>query len=546
MMESSTSYSTYTDRVDNLFTRWDRLDSPGCALGIIRDGQLFYRRGYGMANLEHDIPITSRSVFRIGSTSKQFTAMCIALLVEGGQVSLEDDIRDYLPEISSFGDTITIRHLIYHTSGLRDYIELMSLAGVGDEDFYTEDELIEMLSRQKELNFAPGDKYLYSNTGYFLLSAIVKRVSGKSLRLYAEDYIFKPLGMRNTHFHDDHKEIVKHLSTGYSPRDGGGFYIDMTTLDIVGDGGVYTTVEDLYLWDQNFYSNILGNGGNDLIHLVQTPGRLNNGDVLNYAFGLELGEYRGLKTIGHGGGYVGYRSEVIRFPEQAFSVICLANLSTFDPGYIVRRVADIYLDECFQEEAKIFGSGNKTFTQPTPRKLKEKAGIYSSPSSGAIIEFFVEDEKLKIEAMGYTLPFVAMSETSFQAMDAPFRVAVTFEKDELEKPWRVYLFVEDEKPEVFESVEVVSPGANQLTEYEGSYYSGELNVSYALLLEGEEIYIQRRNAPKNPLRAGPSDVFWVGEMTFLFSRDHNGQVNGFQLNTGRVKNIRFTKNGERV
>jgi CubicO group peptidase (beta-lactamase class C family) len=196
-------------KVDELLAEWDRPDSPGCAIGVIQDGQFLYKRGYGMANLEHDIPISPQTVFRIASTSKQFTAMCIALLADQGRVSLDDDIRKYLPELSEYERPITIRRLIHHTSGLRDYIELMELAGARDEDFYTDDQVIEMLARQKELNFAPGDEYLYSNTGYYLLGVIVKRVSGQSLREFAEAHICEPLGMADTHFHDDHTAVVK-------------------------------------------------------------------------------------------------------------------------------------------------------------------------------------------------------------------------------------------------------------------------------------------------------------------------------------------------
>jgi len=207
-----------TDKVDELFTVWDTPDSPGCALGIIKDGKLIYKRGYGMANLEHNIPISATTVLRIGSTSKQFTAMSIALLAEQGKISLDDDIRKCLSEMPEYESPITIRHLIHHTSGIRDYLELMELAGRRDDDYYTDDEAIDMLARQKELNFKPGDEFLYSNSGYFLLSAIAKRASGKSLREFAQENIFKPLSMNNTHFHDDHTMIVKNRAAGYSSK----------------------------------------------------------------------------------------------------------------------------------------------------------------------------------------------------------------------------------------------------------------------------------------------------------------------------------------
>jgi len=247
-----------TDRVDKLFSQWDRKDSPGCALGVIKNGEFIYRRGYGAANLEYEIPITSRSVFRIGSTSKQFTAMCIALLEEEGRLSLDDDIRRYLPEMPERKPCITIRHLLHHTSGIRDYLTLWQLSGSRSADFFVDGEVTALLARQRELNFIPGDEWLYSNSGYFLLSQIVKRITGKSMRAYAEEKIFNPLGMSHTHFHNDHNEIIKDRASGYIPEEEGGFKISMTALEMIGDGGIFTSVDDLFYWDRNFTTTALG------------------------------------------------------------------------------------------------------------------------------------------------------------------------------------------------------------------------------------------------------------------------------------------------
>ncbi|NOR13737.1 MAG: serine hydrolase [Candidatus Aminicenantes bacterium] len=351
------------EKVDRLFETWDKPSSPGCALGIIQDGTLIYAHGYGMANLEHNIPITSKSVFRIGSTSKQFTAVCMALLEEEGELSLDDSLRKFLPQMPEYAEEITIRHLIHHTSGLRDYLTLAEIAGIRDDDYFTDAEVVDLLARQKELNFKTGEEHLYSNTGYFLLSQIVKKASGKSLREYAEEKIFQPLGMTNTHFHDDHTRIVKNRASGYAPKKGGGFVISMTTLPMTGDGGVFTSVEDLFLWDQNFYDNRLGESGQGLIGKIQTPGVLNSGENLDYAFGLGIGEHKGLTMVSHGGSFVGFRADMIRFPEQRLSVICLANLSTFDSSGMARRIADIYLADLIKDRG-----GDKT--KPGPEKPK--------------------------------------------------------------------------------------------------------------------------------------------------------------------------------
>ena len=310
----------------------------------------------------------------------------MALLEEEGELSLDDSLKKFLPQMPEYAEEITIKHLIHHTSGLRDYLTLAEIAGIRDDDYFTDAEIVDLLARQKELNFRPGEEHLYSNSGYFLLSQIVKKASGKSLREYAEEKIFQPLGMTNTHFHDDHTRIVKNRASGYAPKKGGGFVISMTTLPMTGDGGVFTSVEDLFLWDQNFYDNRLGNSGQALIEKIQTPGVLNNGEKLDYAFGLVVSEYKGLKMVSHGGSFVGFRADMIRFPEQRFSVILLANLSAFNPSVMAIRIADVYLADLFKEksEEKKKPEPEKpkfiklSEVEPKPEELKAYVGKYYS------------------------------------------------------------------------------------------------------------------------------------------------------------------------
>jgi CubicO group peptidase (beta-lactamase class C family) len=246
-----------TDAVDKLFSQWDKKDSPGCALAVVKDGKIIYKQGYGLANLELNIPITPQSVFYIGSVSKQFVTMCIALLAKQKKLSLDDDIRKFVPELPDYGPPITVRHLIHHTSGLRDYLTLLGIAGI-DYGTYHQDDVVELVARQRELNFAPGEEYLYSNSGYFLLAVIAERASGKSLREFAEENIFKPLGMKNSHFHDDYRMLIKKRASGYFPDGKGKYRNFISTFDCVGSGGLFTSVEDLFLWDQNFYHHKVG------------------------------------------------------------------------------------------------------------------------------------------------------------------------------------------------------------------------------------------------------------------------------------------------
>jgi len=380
--------------VDKLFADWDKPDSPGCAIAIVQEGEVIYKRGYGMADLEHDIVISPKSIFDIGSTSKQFTAMCIALLVNQGNLSLEDRIQDYIPEMVKYEHPITIRHLLHHTSGIRDYISLMDLAGMRFENDYPLEELIGLLSRQKELNYVPGEEFLYSNSGYLLLAEIVKRISGNTLREFSDENIFTPLGMKNTHFHDDFSEIVKNRAIGYSPNQAGGYRIDMSFSDLTGDGCLYTNIEDLGKWDQNFYDNIVGGFDQDLIDMMTTVGTLNNGELLDYAYGLFINEYKGLRIIQHSGSWMGYVAEFSRFPQQRFSVICLSNLSNINPSRLTRQIADLYLSDFMNVLEKDSKKTETEIIEPSERDLETKTGIYFCSKNGSVCELSLKDRKL--------------------------------------------------------------------------------------------------------------------------------------------------------
>lgn len=521
-----------TDKVDALFTEWDKPDSPGFALAIIKNGKLIYKRGYGTANLEHNIPISSTTVFRLGSTSKQFTATSIILLAEQGKLSLDDDIRKYLPEMQKYETHITIRHLIYHTSGIRDYLKLMEFAGMSDDDYYTDDEVVKMVARQKELNFKPGDEYLYSNSGYFLLSVIVKRAIGKSLREFAEENIFKPLGMKNTHFHDDHAMIVKKRAASYSPKKDGGYRINMTTLDMVGDGGVFSTLEDLFLWDQNFYHNKLG--GENLIDQLLTLGILNNSEKLNYAFGLRVSDYRGLKMISHAGSFAGFRAQMFRFPEQKFSVICLANLSIINPTKLCKQVTDLYLAEQFKEE-------KAKFIELPEQELKDKTGVFRNPVIGTTYELSLKDGKLMVNLFDLNFQIAPLSKTQFRSVDGPVDIDIRFEKQGQNKSPLIHVTMEGKKSNTFEAIQLVSPTSAQLAEYVGDYYSDELQFTYKLMLEDDELFFRHKNAPKNPLSPTLGDMFRVRDNTIHFIRDDQNEISAFSLSSERARNIRFVR-----
>jgi CubicO group peptidase (beta-lactamase class C family) len=327
--------------VDRLFAAWDRRDSPGCAVAIYRDGRILYERGYGMADLEHDVPITPATVFYAGSVSKQFTAFAAALAIQQGHLGLDDSIRKYVPELPAYADAITVRHLIHHTSGLRDFYTLLSIAGRRQDALYDNASILRLAARQKGLNFPPGDDYLYSNTGYALLATVAGRAAKTTFGELTRSQIFAPLGMTASEFGDDAGRLVKARAWGYTWGARGEPRLDTPGGERVGAGGLFTTVRDLLRWDENFYTGTVG--GKPLIAQVQTPGTLNGGKPLTYAWGLQVARYRGQRVIEHSGALGGYRAHLSRFPDQHVSVAVLCNLASITPGPLVQRIADLVL-----------------------------------------------------------------------------------------------------------------------------------------------------------------------------------------------------------
>jgi len=368
-------------RIDSVFAKWDKPNSPGCELGVVSRGELIYQKGYGLARLDYDIPIADETVFYVGSVSKQFTAASIAILAARGEISLEDNIREYIPEIPEYEKKVTIRNLVHHTSGVRDIYGLMSLTGKSTEDIFTYEDALQLMTSSQRLNFEPGKKFLYSNGGYFLLSVIVERVSGKPLSTFAKENIFEPLGMENTHFHDDRTHQIENMAMSYQSDEVGGFELSyLPNFEQVGQGGLYTTIEDMYQWDQNFYKNSLE--APDFLEKMHNQGVLSKGDTLDYAFGLFVDHYKGLNTVGHGGSYMGYKANYLRFPKENFSVITLCNIGSVNPGALSKQVADIYLEE------------------KTNKYLKSMTGSYINKGLDVVYDITFRDGALYLQSNG--------------------------------------------------------------------------------------------------------------------------------------------------
>jgi CubicO group peptidase (beta-lactamase class C family) len=403
---ASAGYTATSDEkaaaaVDEVFSDLTKSGSPGCALGVYRDGKIIYAKGYGLANIEENVAITPQSVFDIGSTSKQFTASSILLLEKQGKLSVNDDVRKYIPELPNYGEKISILQLLNHTSGLRDYLTLMQLAGIHTDSVTTDADALALITRQRALNFAPGSDWLYSNTGFFLLSTIVQRASGKTLRGFAAENIFAPLEMTHTQYRDSHASLIANRAMAYDEQqDQSGYTLNVSYFEQTGDGAVHTSVEDLLKWDENFYSPRVG--GKQFLAELQERGKLNNGKVLDYAKGLGLQDYRGLHTVSHGGSWGGYRAELLRFPDQHFSVACLCNVGNAGPTRRAHQVADIYLGNLMKpRESKPKESDNKekTETAVSVEELKNYSGEYWSEELGVAYRLGVADGRIKVLAI---------------------------------------------------------------------------------------------------------------------------------------------------
>ncbi|HEX8568285.1 MAG TPA: serine hydrolase domain-containing protein [Pyrinomonadaceae bacterium] len=536
-------------KADAFLSQWDKNDMPGCGVGVVKDGKLVYKRAFGMANLDYDVPNTTSTLFNLASASKPFTAMSIALLAQQGKLSLDDDIRKYVPEIPKYDETVTIRHLIHHTSGIREYQALVLFGGLSPDNALNDKAVLNLLGRQKNISFKPGAKHQYSNSNYHLLGIIVARVSGKSLRAFAEENIFKPLGMKNTMFFDNRNEVVKNRASGYMVGSDKSIRARASLFDLVGGGGVLTTVEDLYLWDQNFYAPKIGN--KELIQLLTTPGTLNSGEEMGYAFGLFHNKYKGLPVIKHSGNMSGYRAQIVSFPEQKFTAIALCNNSAIFPSVIAEKLADIYLEG--QLKPDVPSQKRVAETLPPAIALPEKealryAGIYANLETGKVFKLGLKDGKLiNSGLLQNEIPVMPVSENRLLVVEGANVTELNPVFNKSGAISEIKILTKSGKPDVFVPVKPPFDSPQQLSEYAGTYYSDEFDADYKLTLKGNNLVLQISENLEPQLTAAYADVFTTanGQINLSFTRDDKGKIAGFVFNSaadGReVKGITFKR-----
>jgi CubicO group peptidase (beta-lactamase class C family) len=531
------------EQVDRAFAEWDREGSPGAAVVVVRGGEVVLARGYGEANLEYGVAITPATPFHVASVSKQFTAYAVGLLAEEGALSLDDDVRLRLPWVPDFGHTITLRHLIHHTSGLRDQWELLATAGWRLDDVITTAQILDLVRHQEALNFPPGTEYLYSNTGYTLLAEVVEAVTGQTLAEFTERRIFGPLEMEMTHFHDDHRHVVHGRAYSYAPAGGAGWRHAPLNYATVGATSLFTTAHDLARWEANLREPVVGSA--TLVREMEGRGVLTTGDTIAYARAVMIGEHRGTRTVSHGGADAGYRSHYLRLPEKDLAVIVLSNVASMDAAGVARQVADAFLGHRALPVLEIpgvaTGDGDVETVRVPPERIARLAGLYAEPYRNQTRQFEMEEGRLILRA-GRSIELRALGDDRFLVATGIRPIVYTFEVDGEGTVTAVREEAPAERPIRYEAVPRQEP--DRLAELAGVYHSPELGTEYLIAVENGQLVARHRRhgrielLPTLPDRA-LGDKWWLRDLRF--TRDHAGRVDGFLLTGSRVRDLRFDR-----
>lgn len=528
-----------TDKVDALFEKFNSADSPGCAVGIARDGQVIYSKGYGSAQLEYAIPIQPDTVFHVASVSKQFTAMAVVLLAADGKLSLDDEARKYVSEIPEFDHPITIRHLLNHTSGIRDQWTLLLMSGWVWGDIFDTKDILKIVARQKELNFVPGDRYTYSNTGFTLLGVIAERASGKSLDEFCQERIFGPLGMAQTHFHMDAAHIDPGRAYSYE-KDGEGFKTSLLNYSTAGATSLFTTVGDLLKWQYNFTTHQLG--GDAAAAMMLQPGVLNGGEKLTYASGVDVGKYKGLDTISHGGSDAGFRSVSIYVPSERFGVAVFSNLASASAQGLGQSVVDIYLPDKLSEAPADGPHLPQDYSRPVlavdSNELEKLDGNFIHQDSGDMLTFSTFQDEFRVIIPGDpAIPLFKSNPNVFSPMSAPAWMTFTFQN---ENAVRWTTAGGDDR--VLERVGEKDESREYLAGLAGTYYSAELDVFYRFRVTDNGLVLRRPKNDERILRPTFRDGFAAELASFYFTRDADGKCSGVRISsTPRVRHASFRR-----
>lgn len=519
--------------MDAIFEKYNNKTGAGLAIGVVQNGKVVFKKGYGLANMEYDIPNSSSSIFDIASVSKQFAGLAISMLVQEGKISLSDDIHKYVPELPDFGKTITVNHLVHHTSGLRDWPEGLNVAGWRWDEVFSFEDIQRMIKNQKDLDFEPGSVFSYSNTGYNLMAMIVEKVTGKTFREWTDANIFTPLQMTNSHFLDDHSRLIKNMSYSYY-KDGNEYHKQMTGLTALGSSSLFTNVDDLCKWVIHFNTQVDAKNPIYLRMLETIP--LNNGEKNGYAFGLNIGETGGLKTVTHTGSWAGYRSIIINFTDEKLSIILLGNSADFNSRGSANDVAKYFLKEKFKTNAATEdGSKNLSTIKLDEAIARKQEGTYQL-GEGWYVTLKLENGVLMTQANGEGA-FPTLPKSDSVIWIDGYNSSMTFIKDKTGTINSLRY-----RGKVSPKITPAKTDLTALGKYAGTYYSEEFKTEYAINYINNKLTMHHMRLGDFELTPDLVEVnAFRSDMGVLVFSSENGKVNGFKLSRGRVKNLRFMR-----
>ena len=538
---------------DQMMARFDGPNSPGAAVRVWRDGRTVYSKTYGMANLAYGIPFEEDTRTNIGSTSKQFTAFAIMLQAERGLLSLDDDIRTHIPELPEFDETIRVRHLITHTSGLREFLNLLRMTGrrLDRGDWIDRSEIIEIVQRQPALQNSPGAEWNYNNTAFGLAAVIVERTSGQDFHVFMQENVFGPLGMSGTMVRPSIRHTVPNQSEGYTPTADG--YRQIGDLGgAVGAGGMYSTIADLQTWVENYANPRVGTP--EIFDEMMTSFVLTNGEETGYGYGLSVDEQRGLKRVHHGGADVAHRSQLVYYPEINAGVTVQSNHAQFGSNVAFELAAQFFEDAMEVEEDDAGAGGDEADAERDfdpdaydPEDFDEFVGRYALDAAPTfILTFTREDDTFYVQATGQQrLEIIPTSDSTFSLLAV--EASITFLRGEdgavngailhQNGDQRATRLADDGAAEEW------APTTEDLADFAGRFYSKELETFYDLAVEEGELVMRQRRLGRVPLTPGDEDSFSGGGFSFAFERDRNGEVIGFYLSNVRTRDVRFGRVG---
>ena len=521
-LRAQPSTSSHAAAVDKIFARWSDT-TPGCAVGVSESGKSTLTTAYGMADLERDVKNTPNTIFEAGSVSKQFTAAAVLMLARDGKLTLDDPVRKYIPELPDYGAPLTIRHMLNHTSGLRDWGSVAGIAGwPRTTRAYTHAHVLDIVSRQRALNFPSGTRYSYSNSGFNLAAVLVSRVSGMPFAEFTQQRIFGPLQMTHTSWRDDYRRVVKGRAMAYT-ENGGRYQTLMPFENVHGNGGLLTTVGDLLKWNHNFAIHVIGDAA--FVREQETPGRFNDGRAHGYALGLMVGTRYGLREVAHSGSTAGYTAHLTRFPEQQISVAVLCNASNGGATQAANAVAAVYLGDRARQTTL---TAKHTLTAGD---LSNVTGPYRSRLTGEVANIVQTEQGIRIER---GTQFVAESGTRFVSDDGNSWVV----DGETARLTDRYGSVES-----FERTTLARPSADDLAQLVGTYVSEEAELTLTAAIENGGLVLKRR--PDTTIQLTPlyKDAFTGSIGTVIFRRGRTMELSVVQ---DRVWDLRLTKRDQPV